>query len=26
MASGLADRVWDFAEIVALLDAVAKPE
>jgi IS1 family transposase len=26
MAAGLTDRVWDFAEIVALMDEVAKPE
>jgi IS1 family transposase len=26
MQAGLTDRVWDFAEIVALMDAVAKPE
>jgi hypothetical protein len=26
MASGLTDRVWDFAEIIGLMDAVAKPE
>ena len=26
MASGLTERAWDFAEIVALMDAVAKPE
>ncbi|HVW05177.1 MAG TPA: IS1 family transposase [Vicinamibacterales bacterium] len=26
MQAGLTDRVWDFAEIVALMDEVAKPE
>lgn len=26
MAAGLTDRVWDLAEIVALMDEVAKPE
>jgi IS1 family transposase len=26
MASGLTDRVWDFAEIIALMDQVTKPE